>query len=491
VISGSDPEVGPVDFWDDRRDMSSTPPPFATPPATPPAPPPAAPPGAVAGPVGAHPGHSAPVPEPVPLGGRKATRDTRSPVVGGVASGVARHLGLPVLWVRAAFVLLTFLGGSGIVLYAALWLMLPADSHFEAAAPGIESATRGGRRPGRVRRLTDVGPAIALGALGLGAVLMLEALLGRGVVFWPLVVGAAGVGLLWRQADEAQRERWLDGAGRIDPVRVVLGNGGWASYARLAGGLALVVVALVLYAVRGGSLSMARDVVTAALLAVAGLALVVGPWVWRLASDLTEERTERVRTQERADVAAHLHDSVLQTLALIQRNADDPAAVSKLARGQERDLRSWLYSGESTDASTVAGALRAVAARVEDEYAVTVEVVTVGDCPFDEHLRPLVQAAGEAVTNAAKHAGTGLVDVYAEVLERTVEVFVRDRGPGFDPAAVPDDRYGVRASIVGRMERHGGSAEVRSTIGEGTEVRLRLDRTATEAAAAATTEEDA
>jgi signal transduction histidine kinase/phage shock protein PspC (stress-responsive transcriptional regulator) len=418
----------------------------------------------------------------VPLGGRKATRDTRSPIVGGVAAGVARHLGLPVLWLRAAFVLLTFLGGSGIALYAALWLLLPADSHFEAAAPGIESATRGGRRPGRVRRIADVGPAIALGALGLGAVLVLQALLGSGVVFWPLLVGAVGIGLLWRQADEAQRERWLDGAGRIDPVRVVLGNGGWASYARLAGGLLLVVVALALYAIRGGSLSMARDAVTAALLAIAGLALVVGPWVWRLASDLTEERTERVRTQERADVAAHLHDSVLQTLALIQRNADDPTTVSRLARGQERDLRAWLYSGESTDASTLAGALRAVAARVEDEYAVTVEVVTVGDCPFDEGLRPLVQAAGEAVTNAAKHAGTGLVDVYAEVHDRTVEVFVRDRGPGFDLAAVPDDRYGVRASIVGRMERHGGSAEVRSGIGEGTEVRLRLDRTATGAA---------
>ena len=459
--------------------MSSTPPPLATPLA-----------GPVATAAGAPPGAAGPGVDPVPLGGRKATRDIRNPVVGGVAAGVARHLGMPVLWLRAAFVLLTLLGGSGIAMYAALWLLLPADSHFEAAAPGIESATRGGRRPGRVRRLTDVGPAIALGALGLGAVLMLEALLGRGVVFWPLLVGAVGIGLLWRQADEAQRERWRDGAGRIDPVRVVLGNGGWASYARLAGGLLLVVLALVLYALRGGSLSLARDAVTAALLAVAGLALVVGPWVWRLASDLTEERTERVRTQERADVAAHLHDSVLQTLALIQRSADDPTTVSRLARGQERDLRAWLYSGESTDASTVAGALRAVAARVEDEYAVTVEVVTVGDCPFDEGLRPLVQAAGEAVTNAAKHAGTGLVDVYAEVHERAVEVFVRDRGPGFDPEAVPDDRYGVRASIVGRMERHGGRAEVRSVTGEGTEVRLHLDRTTIDTAAADTAVSD-
>ncbi len=202
----------------------------------------------------------------------------------------------------------------------------------------------------------------------------------------------------------------------------------------------------------------------------------IGPWVYRLASDLSDERAERVRTQERADVAAHLHDSVLQTLALIQKNADDGPAVARLARAQERDLRAWLYAGESADERTIASALRGVAARVEDEYAVSVDVVAVGDDELDERLQPIVRAAGEAVTNAAKHAGTGRVDVYAEVTPAAVDVFVRDRGRGFDPAAVPADRYGVRHSIVDRMQRHGGTAEVRSAPGEGTEVRLHLSR---------------
>jgi signal transduction histidine kinase len=238
----------------------------------------------------------------------------------------------------------------------------------------------------------------------------------------------------------------------------------------------LILLALVLYSAHGGSVSMARDVAVAAILTVVGLGIVIGPWIYRLASDLSDERAERVRTQERADVAAHLHDSVLQTLALIQKNADDGTTVARLARAQERDLRAWLYADESTDERTIASALRGVAARVEDEYGVSVDVVTVGDCDLDEALRPVVNATGEAVTNAAKHAGTGRVDVYAEVTPGAVDVFVRDRGRGFDPAGVPADRYGVRRSIVDRMQRHGGTAEVRSAPGEGTEVRLRLSR---------------
>jgi signal transduction histidine kinase len=412
----------------------------------------------------------------VPKGSRRAYRDAQEPILGGVASGLARHLGFPVLWVRAGFVLAALLGGFGVAFYAGLWWLLPSDSHFETGAPGIESASRGGRRPGRIRRLGDIGPAIALAALGLGAVLLLEAVLGRGAVFWPLVIGIVGIALLWRQADEAQRERWLDSTGRIDPMRVVFGHGGWASYARVAAGIGLILLALVLYTAHGGSVGMARDVTVAALLTIAGLAIVIGPWIYRLASDLSDERAERVRTQERADVAAHLHDSVLQTLALIQKNAGDGAAVARLARAQERDLRSWLYAGESTDERTIASALRGAAARVEDEYGVSVDVVNVGDCDLDDALRPIVHATGEAVTNAAKHAGTGKVDVYAEVTDSAVDVFIRDRGRGFDPTTVPGDRYGVRNSIVDRMQRHGGSAEVRSAPGEGTEVRLHLAR---------------
>ena len=300
-------------------------------------------------------------------------------------------------------------------MYIGLWLVVPSDSRFESDTPGAESASRGGRRPGRVRRLTDAGPAIALAALALGVILVVQATLGGGAVFWPIVIGLAGVALLWRQADEVQRERWLDTSGRLDPVRMVFGSGGAASYARVGVGVVLVVVALVVVGVSGSSFGQARVALIAGLLGVAGLALVVGPWVFRLASDLGAEREERIRTQERADVAAHLHDSVLQTLALIQKSSHDPTTVARLARAQERDLRSWLYAEESTDESSLAGALRSAAAEIEDDHGVTVDVVAVGDCDLDEPLRPVVQATREAVTNAAKHAGTGRVDVYAEV----------------------------------------------------------------------------
>jgi signal transduction histidine kinase/phage shock protein PspC (stress-responsive transcriptional regulator) len=408
---------------------------------------------------------------------RRATRDSQDPIIGGVAGGLARHLGLPTLWVRAGFVLAAVLGGLGVALYAGLWLVLPTDSRFEEEAPGLAAGRRAGKRPGRIRRLTDVGPAIALAALAFGAILLLEAVLGQGAIFWPVFIGLVGIGLLWRQADEAQRERWLDTTGRVDPIRAVLGSGGWAAWARIAAGFGLILVALVLFLLRGGSAEMARDLTVAALLTVVGIGIVVGPWVFRLASDLTAERAERVRTQERADLAAHLHDSVLQTLALIQKNAGDGPTVARLARAQERDLRSWLYAGEATDERSVASALRGVAAETEDAHGVSVDVVTVGDCAMSESLRPIVNATREAVNNAAKHAGTGRVDVYAEITPTAVDVFVRDRGHGFDMADIAEDRYGVRHSIIDRMDRHGGSADVRSTPGEGTEVRLHLPRT--------------
>ena len=407
---------------------------------------------------------------------RKVTRDTENPILGGVASGLARHLDIPVIWVRVAFVVATAASGLGIAMYIGLWLVVPSDSRFETSTPGAESATRTGRRPRRVRRLSDAGPAVALAALGLGVILVAQATLGSGAVFWPLVIGLAGLALLWRQADEVQRERWLDTSGRLDPVRMVFGSGGLAAYARVAAGVLLVLLALVVFGATGSSFGDARVALVAALLGVAGLALVVGPWVFRLASDLGAEREERIRVEERADVAAHLHDSVLQTLALIQKSSHDPATVARLARAQERDLRSWLYAGESIDESSVAGALRAAAAEVEDAHGVSVDVVAVGDCELVEPLRAIVQATREAVTNAAKHAGTGRVDVYAEVSADAVDVFVRDRGAGFSLDDVPQDRYGVRRSILDRMQRHGGTAELRSAPGEGTEVRLHLAR---------------
>jgi signal transduction histidine kinase len=207
---------------------------------------------------------------------------------------------------------------------------------------------------------------------------------------------------------------------------------------------------------------------------VIGLGLMVGPWLFRLTGDLSEERAARVRSQERADMAAHLHDSVLQTLALIQKHAEDGRTVATLARAQERDLRSWLYGDQAHPETSVAGALKAAAAEVEDAHGVPVEVVTVGDVRVTEALRPLVLAAREAMVNAAKHSGADKVDVFAECSDSAVEVFVRDRGQGFDDSAVPEDRLGVRNSILARMERHGGHAKIRTAPGEGTEVRLSL-----------------
>jgi signal transduction histidine kinase len=287
------------------------------------------------------------------------------------------------------------------------------------------------------------------------------------------VLGIIGIALIWRQADEVQRERWLDTTGRIDPVRALVGDGTWAAYARLAAGVLLIIGGLSVFALRSGQLDVARDVLIAAMLGVIGLAITVGPWIFRLASDLGNERAERVRTQERADVAAHLHDSVLQTLALIQKNSADASTVARLARAQERDLRTWLFEGDSA-VGTLSAALREIAADVERSHNIVVEVVTVGDLGVTDVLLPLVHATREAVTNAAKHAGVGQVDVYAEVAPSAVELFVKDRGKGFDLERIAGDRQGVRGSIVDRMERHGGTATIKTTPGDGTEVVLRM-----------------
>jgi signal transduction histidine kinase len=410
-------------------------------------------------------------------GPRKAYRSTDERWIGGVAGGIAHHLGVDVLKIRAAFVVLAVLGGFGVAVYAGLWMVLPTDTHLEQATPGLEAATRQGKRSGRQRRLEDVGPLVAVGAVAIGVAVLAHRVLGGSVLFWPVLLGVVGLAVLWRQADEAQRERWVDSTGRINFVRAVVGSGGPASYARLAAGVGLLLSALVLFALQtggAGQIGVARDVVVAGVLGVAGLALMIGPWLFRLTGDLSEERAARVRSQERADMAAHLHDSVLQTLALIQKHAADGRTVATLARAQERDLRSWLYGDQPAADTSVASALRQAAAEVEDDHGVPVEVVTVGDAPVSERVRPLVLAAREAMVNAARHSGADQVDVYAECSDRITEVFVRDRGRGFDEHAVAADRHGVRSSIKDRMRRHGGTAVVRTAPGEGTEVRLTM-----------------
>src|SRR3954464_13214139 len=354
------------------------------------------------------------------VGPPKAYRSSDARILGGVAAGLAAHLGVETLYVRVAFLLTAFLGGFGAVMYAGLWLILPTDAHLEQDSPGLEAASRQGKRPRRTRRLEDVGPLVAIGAVALGLAVLARTLVGGSVLFWPVLLGVVGLAVLWRQADEAQRERWLDSSGRIDFYRAVVGNGGVASYARLAAGVGLLLGALVLFAVQtgqSGQIALARDVVVAGVLGVGGLALMVGPWLFRLTGDLSEERAARVRSQERADMAAHLHDSVLQTLALIQQPAADGRTVAPLARAQERDLRSWLYGDPAHPDTSVGAALRRAAAEVEDAHGVPVEVVVVGDTPATEQLAPLTLAAREAMVNAAKHSGADKVDVYAELTD--------------------------------------------------------------------------
>ncbi|BBH16649.1 histidine kinase [Nocardioides baekrokdamisoli] len=395
-------------------------------------------------------------------------------LLGGVAAGLADHLGLPVLGVRAFFILTTALSGLGLGLYAACWVMLPAGSPSADQTVGAEAFGRLGLRPRPLRRMVDLGPTLALVAFGAGGILLLGPTIGIPArVLWPLMAALAGVGLLWRQADEAQRSRWTDPLGRMSWVRFVFGGGGWGAYARAGAGLVLVLLGLLTLSLQQVRWSDVRTLTLAFVFALGGVALVVGPWVSKLVTDLATERAERVRSQERADVAAHLHDSVLQTLAMIQRSAGDPETVAQLARSQERDLRTWLY--EPGVEGTVAAALRQAAAEIEDTHRVKVDAVVVGDAPLTESSA-IVAAAREAMANAARHGGGSAVSVYAEVSDDTVEVFVRDRGPGFDIDAIPADRHGVRDSIVGRMERHGGTAEIVSQLGEGTNVRLRQPR---------------
>ncbi len=364
---------------------------------------------------------------------RRARRSAEDRWLGGVAAGLADHLGLPVLWVRVGFLVMVAFGGFGAVLYAGLWLFLPAQRHTEALPPGLEAATRQGKRgPRRERSWAEFGPLVAVGAIAIGLLLLVTMVTGQTLSFGPLMLAGAGVALLWWQADEAQRNRWSDPSRRMGPLRAIVGGGGWSAYLRIGVGLLLLVGAISLFSLRSGSLRVALDVGLASAFGMVGLGFMVGPWLLRLSSDLSEEREARVRSEERADVAAHVHDSVLQTLALIQRSAGDAATVSRLARAQERDLRAWLFDSAAEAPATLAAALRAVAAEVEDSHGVPVEVVCVGDMPVTDDDRPLVLATREAITNAAKHSGAATVDVYAEATAAGVEVFVRDRGVGFD-----------------------------------------------------------
>ncbi len=375
-------------------------------------------------------------------------------VVAGVAAGFARRFGVDVAVVRGALVVLTFAAGLGLVLYA-VGAVLSKPSLPEGDQPG---------EPVEMRRTV----AVVLVAAGLLLVVRSTGLWLGDAVMAVVVVLVAGVVVLAMVGDEVADESRLAAiiAGRHARARVFVGAG-------------LLVVGLVAVGVADPVSGTVRIGVLAAAISIVGVALLVGPWIARLAQAAAEERRQRIRSEEREAMAAHLHDSVLQTLALIQRNADDPRRTASLARQQEHELRAWLFGGDAPVDASVTAAMGAMAREVEARYDVRVEVVTVGDAPLDEALQSLVAATREACVNAASHSGATSVSLYVEVTDQAVEAFVRDRGRGFDPAATGPDRRGIAQSIVGRVERVGGTAEIVSSPGDGTEVRLRVPREVT------------
>ena len=390
----------------------------------------------------------------------RATRVASGAWLGGVCTGLAAHLGWPVLLIRAIVVALAGVLLVGAVVYAVLWLAMPIDR--SPAAPGIDAATRTGMRTQTSVRSSDVGERLALLLLGVGVALLVQFLVPSWdvVPFWPMLVFAVGVALVWTQADSL-----MPRFGRRRRMRAVM---------QALLGIALIAGGTVLTISRGfGIRALTTPQWTGVILFVVLLA-VAAPWAFRTRTALTVAREQELLANARADVASHLHDSVLQTLALIQRQADDPRAVAALARKQERELRQWLY-GESHEADTIKTALETAAAEVEDDGGVTVDLVVVGDHELDVRMDALVRASREAMLNAAKHSGADRVDVYAEILDDVAEVYVRDRGQGFEVDSVSDDRMGVRGSIVDRMARHDGTARIRSVPGEGTEVWLRME----------------
>jgi signal transduction histidine kinase/phage shock protein PspC (stress-responsive transcriptional regulator) len=389
--------------------------------------------------------------------------------ISGVCAGIARAFGVDVLVVRIAFIAAATAAGVGVIAYVVAYALIPSGPA-PVAPPAAVSAGRSLRAS--FKEVAGIALLVLAGLLALREI----GIWWSDVIVWPVVLTSAGVALIWRQSTVAPASAAANDAGPSPARAIRTPLGELPSFGpRLVGGAVLVAAGVVTLLQTTDVFGTLRDLVVAAAIVLVGVTLIFGTSWLGLVRALRAERGERIRSQERAEMAAHLHDSVLQTLALIQRRAGDDREVATLARRQERELREWL-SGHTTAADgaadTLTAALRAMAADVEEVHKVTVEVVTVGEAPLDDALRALVAAAREAAVNAAKFAGTGRVDVYAEAVPGRVEVFVRDRGTGFELDSIPAERRGVRESILGRMRRHGGSAEVRTGPGEGTEVEL-------------------
>jgi phage shock protein PspC (stress-responsive transcriptional regulator) len=387
------------------------------------------------------------------------SRDDR--LVAGVAGGIGQHLGVSSNAVRVAFVLSAFAAGFGIIVYVLTLLLAPLEDAIPAGADPTA-------RPATWRRLPrpSLAQVVGIGLVGIGLAVLLgiSGLWFGGAQGWPLLVAAIGFAVLW-----ARRE----GSGRFAIGSMVTGPISWP---RVAIGAVLVVIGMGTFLAANTSVAAAGNILFAMIVAIGGVALLAGPWAWNMGRQLVEERSSRARSEARAEMAAHLHDSVLQTLALIQRS-ETPREMATLARTQERELRAWLYGrAPAAEGARLRDAIDAMAGRIERLHQVRVETVVVGDAELDERLRALVDASAEAVANAARHSGSETISLYVEVEADGVSAYVRDQGRGFDPAAVPDDRRGIADSIVGRVERRGGTVRIDSTTGGGTEVVIRLPR---------------
>ncbi|WP_196189522.1 ATP-binding protein [Corynebacterium guaraldiae] len=354
-------------------------------------------------------------------------------VVAGVAAGLAQNLGVSALSARIALTALTLLGGVGAMAYAGLWIFTPA----------LDDAPSTRRSPLSLMLVFLALVGSAVGVLGVSGASLSVAV--------PLAVVAIGAVLAWLAYDR----------GLNTPVGLVA----------VAAGAVLVIGGVVVAAVTWESGSGSAILATA--LTLVGFGALVVPLVLKLWRSLSQEQAAKAVSEERAEIAARLHDSVLQTLALIQKRAGDSREVTRLARAQERELRAWLFDAPSAAPTTCFGALEAACGEVEDLFDMRVSAVTVGeDAELTESAKLLIQAAREAMVNAGKHAGVDAVDVYAELLAGELSIFVRDRGVGFDVDAIPADRHGIRDSIRARVEGTGGRVRISSTPGEGTEVEL-------------------
>lgn len=391
--------------------------------------------------------HGAPVARP------RAARSEDDRLVAGVCGGLGRWLGVDPPVMRLAFAWSAGVGGLGLLAYATLAVALPSDDAGQAKPPR-PLARRAAVRVGFA--LQFAGVATLLYAIGLAPQ--------TGITIVATLV-AIGTALLWRAAAGARQER--------DTPRSSVAAG-----ARIAAGMVLLCLGAAISLRPDGVGSLGVALVVAGVVA-GGAALLFGPSLRQARREAQAERSERIRADERAAVAARLHDSVLQTFAVIQRLDDASPRVQGLARTQERELRAWLYGGEQPDGpATLASALRHATEEVELMAGVAVDLVQPTDAPVDDDVLALVQAAREAMLNAARHAEVKEVSVLARVTPDALTIYVRDRGIGFDQAAVGEDRRGVRDSIVGRMQRHGGTAVVTTAPGEGTEVELQLPRRA-------------